>query len=124
MIRLVNPATGAIRDLQDREATACRILIEAGWLRVESEQQSTEPELLLPEVVQEDSGIPPRDGRITPLPKNMPGYQALVKAGMYTVESLRGLGEKELAEIPGIGKRTAVKIATRVELHYANRSDT
>lgn len=120
MKRLINPANGATRDFTDRQQTAYEVLLRAGWRPVAVQQASLEPEELLPEVEFQESGIPPASGPIVPLPKSMPGYKALVAAGVYTLDVLRGQSAKELASIPGIGNRTADKIITRVELYYAN----
>lgn len=47
----------------------------------------------------------------TALPKNFPGYDALVEASVIYLETVPKLGA-DLVEIPGIGTATANKILT------------
>lgn len=122
MRRLLHPGTGKFRDLNDSQQRAFEILIAAGWKLVGEGQESLELDVVIPETVLVESGIPPATGGISPLPKDIAGYRALVAAGIYTLDVLRGQSENELMRIPGIGKSTAQKIVSRVELHYANRS--
>lgn len=122
MRRLLHPETGKFRDFNDSQQRAFEILLAAGWKLVGEGQKSLELDVVIPETALVESGIPPATGGISPLPKDIAGYRALVAAGIYTLDVLRGQSENELALIPGIGKSTARKIALRVELHYANRS--
>ena len=122
MRRLINPDSGKIRDFNDSQQRAFEILLAAGWRLVGEHQESLELDVVIPEVTSVESGIPPATGGISPLPKDIAGYRALVAAGIYTLDVLRGQSEQELEKIPGIGKSTAQKIALRVGLHYANRS--
>lgn len=122
MRRLINPDSGKIRDFNDSQNRAFEILLAAGWRLVGEHQESLELDVVIPEVTSVESGIPPATGGISPLPKDIAGYRALVAAGIYTLDVLRGQSENELVLIPGIGKSTAQKIASRVEFHYANRS--
>lgn len=46
----------------------------------------------------------------TPLPENFPGREALVDAGLLTLESVAGKTKEELMSISGIGDATARRI--------------
>jgi len=52
----------------------------------------------------EDTPVP------TPLPDEFPGRDALVKAGIITMDAVADMTEPELLAVPGIGLATAKKI--------------
>lgn len=95
VIYMRHPTHGTMVFSTDLEASVAQ---GAGWERFD-------PEAHRPAV---PSFLTPSAG--TPLPNGFPGREALVEAGLSTLESITGKTSEELQSIKGVGERLAHRI--------------